>query len=118
MRIQVNIEQIPDEIAKPRATVRVVPFGLALCGLLVMALHDGSATESTYSERDNEVSGVLRVERHRPLYPGNGRILVTQRFTCLNEVSAIRWIVQAVRPAECLLFSVGLLRHYLSVIDQ
>jgi hypothetical protein len=41
------IEQVPDEIAKPRATVRVAPFGLALCGLLVMAMHDGSATEST-----------------------------------------------------------------------
>src|SRR5208282_5775094 len=44
-----------------------------------------------------------------PLYPGNGRILVTQRFTCLNEVSAIGWIVQAVEPEECLLFSVALL---------
>jgi hypothetical protein len=41
------IEQVPDEIAKPRATVRVIPFGLALCGLLVMAMHDGGATEST-----------------------------------------------------------------------
>jgi hypothetical protein len=41
------IEQVPDEITKPRTTVRVVPFGLALCGLLVMVLHDGSATETT-----------------------------------------------------------------------
>lgn len=38
-------------------TVRVIPFGLALRGLLMMALHDGSAAESAQSERDNEVSG-------------------------------------------------------------
>src|SRR2546430_2148124 len=39
-----------------------------------------------------------------PLYPGSRRILVAKRFTCLNEVSAIGWIVQAVESRKSVSF--------------
>jgi hypothetical protein len=39
-----------------------------------------------------------------PSYPGNRRILVAQRFTCLNEVTAIGWIVKSVESRNSLFF--------------
>jgi hypothetical protein len=58
------MEQLPDQIAKPHATLLIVLLSLAFGLLVIVALDDCRARDSAQPQGDNQIAGILRFKRH------------------------------------------------------